>query len=77
MPDLPQYFEVDFDVFVKVFNTGVDEVTAINHWGNPYPPIKAMVEGRRVGRATFEKAAENRQGLPTPVRSKAASRASE
>ena len=69
-----EYYMVD-DIFVKVYEDGED-IVAINHWGNPYPPFKAAVEGIKVTRARFESAVESRQGLPIPVRSEASLKAS-
>lgn len=72
----PKYFLIDDDVYVKLYLVGESEIAGINHWGNPYPPGKAIVDGQPISRATFEKGVLNRQGLPIPSRSRAAASAS-
>lgn len=62
---LPRYFEIDGDIYVKVYEYG-DDVFGINHWGNPYPPVKALYTGVEVSKKTFDNAVANRQGKPMP-----------
>lgn len=61
---LPRYFEIDGDILVKVYESG-GMTRAINHWGNPYPPMKAIFDGFEVSRAKFDEAVQNRKGQPT------------
>ena len=52
---LPLYYEVDGDIFVKIFLDG-DEIRAINHYGMSYEPFKAVYDGRGISKEEFEKA---------------------
>jgi hypothetical protein len=67
---LPLYYEVDGDVFVKLYAVG-EEIRGINHWGNPYPAGNAVLNGRPTTRAAYIGAVENRTGQPVPIRPRA------
>jgi hypothetical protein len=53
MDNLPKYYLVDGDIFVKVMADG-DDVIAVNHLGNPYPPMKAAVNGVVITKEEYE-----------------------
>lgn len=53
----PRYFIVDGDIPVKIdINARTKEVFAINSFGNPYSPIKALCEGVEVSFKQFDSA---------------------
>lgn len=54
MVTLPVYFIVDEDISVKVYKDGED-VVAINQYNNPYPPMKALVDGRPITQEEFNR----------------------
>lgn len=49
---LPRYFVVDFETYVKIEQIG-DEITGVNQFGNPYPPIKALYDGQEISEDQF------------------------
>lgn len=53
MTNLPKYFEVDFETYVKVYKKDGD-VEADNQFGKPYPPVKALYDGRPITKDQFE-----------------------
>lgn len=52
--DLPAYYVVEGEIYVVIMEDGED-VIAFNHWGNPYPPFKAMVMGNKITKQEFER----------------------
>lgn len=60
---LPKYYELDGDIYVKVYLVG-DQVKGINHWGNEYLPFNAVRNGVLVNREKFNQAVLNRKGQP-------------
>lgn len=54
MANLPRYYLVDFDIYVKVY-IEKNEVTAVNQYGNVYPPVKAL-EGKPISQDEFNRA---------------------
>ena len=54
----PQYYCVDFDIFVKLVKKG-KQIFGYNHLGNPYSIGKAIVDGRRITKAQYEKGIED------------------
>ena len=54
----PEYYCVDFEIFVKIEKIG-DSAVATNHLGNPYPIGKAIVDGQRIAQAQYEKGVED------------------
>ena len=53
--ELPKYYEIDGDIYVKIFLDG-DEIRAVNNNGMPYEPFRAVRNGIRISRAEFEQA---------------------
>lgn len=51
----PQYYVIDFDIFVKVEQNEDGTISAENHLGNPYPPAAAL-DGNPATKEAFEKA---------------------
>jgi len=49
----PEYYCVDFEIFVKIEKIG-DSAVATNHLGNPYPIGKAIVDGQQITKEEFE-----------------------
>lgn len=49
----PQYYCVDFDIFVRLVKEG-NKVSGYNHLGNTYPVGKAIVEGQLITKEEFE-----------------------
>ena len=49
----PRYFVLD-DIYIRIELEG-DEVAGYNHFGVPYPPRKALVEGQEIGREEYQK----------------------
>jgi hypothetical protein len=49
---LPRYFLVGFEIGVCVYRDG-EEIVGINHLGSPYPPIKALYEGKEITQDEF------------------------
>jgi len=53
-----EYYCVDFDIFVKLVRKE-NKVTGYNHLGNLYPIGKAIVDGRRITKAQYDKGIED------------------
>lgn len=53
-PKYPEYYCIDFDIFVKLVKKG-SKIAGYNHLGNPYPIGKAIVDGQRITKAQYEK----------------------
>lgn len=53
MENLPMYFVIDGDVFVKVFKDG-NQIRAVNHNGVPYPSFNAVRNGTVITKAEYE-----------------------
>ena len=49
----PEYYCVDFDIFVKLVKKG-NKIAGYNHLGNPYPIGKAIVDGQKITKQEFE-----------------------
>lgn len=50
----PKYFLVDHEIYVKVDSID-SKVFATNDLGSPYSPFKAMIVGREICKAEFDK----------------------
>lgn len=53
MDNLPMYFVIDGNVFVKVYKDG-DEIRAVNHNGTSYPSFNAVRNGSVITKKEFE-----------------------
>lgn len=53
MDNLPMYFVIDGDVFVKVYKEG-KEIRAVNHTGVSYPSFNAVRNGSVITKEEFE-----------------------
>lgn len=55
----PRYRVIDGEIYVKIEkDEKTGEVTATNHLGNPYEPVKALFDGRPTDQEAFSRAAK-------------------
>jgi hypothetical protein len=53
----PQYRVIDGEIYIKIDQDPKTlAITAINHLGNPYEPIKALFDGRPTDQEAFNRA---------------------
>jgi len=61
----PKYYLVDNEIYVEVKEKSEDCVIGINDLGNPYNPMRAILNGVRISKNEFDKgAAERRKEFP-------------
>lgn len=57
----PKYYLVDNEIYVEVKEKGEDSVIGINDLGNPYNPMRAILNGARISKEEFDKGAAERR----------------
>ena len=52
---------VDNEIYVEVKEKGEDNVVGVNDLGNPYNPMRAILNGARITKDEFDKGAIKRR----------------